>query len=102
MDKEYKKRQAAMKKRLKSLGSDNPVVSQAIKDNEPQRDTYKEFAVVDELVSAARNKYRVDGNFKACVQNLSEALGKLASGENSEGLDTGDNKGENKKSEENY
>ena len=101
-NKEHKKRQEAMKKRLQTLGTGNPVVKQAIEENEPKRDVYKEFAVVDELVSAARNKYRVDGDFKTCIRNLAEALGKLAGAKSVGGLDTDKNISDNSEDEAKY
>ena len=102
MDKENKKRQEAMKKRLQALGIGNPVVKQAIEENEPKRDVYKEFAVIDELVNAARNKYRVDGDFKTCVRHLAEALGKLAEGKSTGGIDSKTNEVQNKETEADY
>lgn len=101
-DKGYQKRQAAMKKRIEGLGTDNPVVKMAAKSNEPKRDAYKEFSIVDELVRAARNKYSEGGDFQTCVSYLAEALGKLAKSKNTKGLDTDENKGENNSDEENY
>jgi len=80
---DFQKRREAMKKRLVSLGKDNPVVARAMKAQEPpQEDTkWKEWEVVDELVSAARREYfdKDGGEMGECVANLSKALSKLAS-----------------------
>lgn len=101
-DKEMEKRRKAMKSRLEKLGTDNLVVKMAVNSNEPKRDTYKEFAVVDELVNAARNKYREQGNFKVCVSSLAEALGRLAKTGKAEGVDKTNSNSENGLSEDEY
>lgn len=78
-----KKRRAAMKKRLATLGKNNPVVAEAIKNQEPYQEDvkWKAWRVVDELVSAARQKYldKEGASMKECVANLASALSKLAS-----------------------
>src|SRR3990167_10570392 len=79
-DKEMKKKQEAMKKRLASLGTGNPVVKMAIEEQDPEKHQklHQQFAPVDELVMAARKKFMDDGDFKTCIRNLAEALGRLA------------------------
>src|SRR3990167_8466863 len=79
-DKEYKKRQEAMKKRLAALRTDNPVVKMAIEEQDPEKHQklHQQFAPVDELVMAARKKFMDDGDFKTCIRNLAEALRRLA------------------------
>lgn len=78
MDKEYKAKQEALKKRLVGLGSSNPVVKQAIQNNtpKPERD-YKEWKVVEELYYAAERKFREGDSLKTCVNNLIAALQKV-------------------------
>ena len=82
-EKENRKKKEAMKKRLLSLGKDNPVVAKAIKQQEPPMEDKKwaNWDVVDTLVSAARREYfdKEDANLQTCVSNLSRALAKLAS-----------------------
>lgn len=81
MDKSYKKRQAALRKRLALLPKDNPVVKKAKKrlNREDESDRYAEFEVVHDLVSSASAEF-VDGemSFKVAVKNLGEALLALA------------------------
>ena len=103
-DKEMKKKQEAMKKRLASLGTGNPVVKMAMEEQDPEKHEklHQEFAPVDELVMAARKKFMEDGNFKACIRNLADALGKLAGAKGSAGIDSGENKVQNKETEADY
>jgi len=103
MDKEMKKKKEAMKKRLASLGMDNPVVKSAMKSQDPMQHDKKwqEWNVVDELVSAARRKY-FDGEGESmgkCVGNLADALSKLASKAH---IDKGMSKMNNRSSDEDY
>lgn len=88
MDKEMKKRQEAMKSRLAGLKS-NPVTDQAVKQNQPKKDSYQTFRPVDELVSAARNNFERDGQLKTCLTHLGNAILDLAK---SGGLDKGASK----------
>lgn len=103
MSKDYQKRKEAMKKRLASLGKGNPVVAAAVKNQEPpQEDTkWKNWNIVDELVSAARHSYfKEEGeSMQDCVANLASALSKLAS---KKGLDNGNGKVENDDIDEDY
>ena len=84
-DKEMQKRRDAMKKRLASLGKNNPVVVGAMKMQDPQNEDmkWKNWQVVDELVSSARREYmqKENGSMKQCLTNLATALSKLASKE---------------------
>ncbi len=93
MDKEMKKRREAMKQRLEKLGTDNPVVAEAIKHNKPHKDM-EEFGIIDELVMAARKNFEEDGNLKECAISLSEALQKIAK---NGGLDKGKSNSDNGK-----
>lgn len=77
-DKEYKKKQKALQKRVKSLGVDNPVVKKAVKRLEPSRDAYEDFEIVHELVSAAYSEYEGQGNLKTCMSDLGKAISKAA------------------------
>jgi len=103
MSKEFQKRKEAMKKRLVSLGKNNPVVAKAVKNQEPpQEDTkWKEWQIVDELVSAARREYfdKEGGKMNECIANLASALSKLAS---QKGLDKGKEKHNNDDIDEDY
>lgn len=103
ISKDYQKRKQAMKQRLASLDKKNPVVAAAIKNQEPpQEDTkWKNWNVVDELVSAARHEYfKEEGeSMQDCVANLASALSKLAS---KKGLDKGNQTVENDDSNEDY
>lgn len=103
MKDDYQKRKAAMKKRLSSLGAKNPVVAKAIKAQEPpQEDTkWKEWQIVDELVSAARQEYmhKEGGEMNECVANLAKALSGLAS---KKGVDNGKAKHNNDDVDEDY
>jgi len=80
---EYQKRRDAMAKRLVTLGKDNPVVAKAISAQKPPEmdEKYKNWEIVDELVSAARREYmdKEGGSMNKCVANLANALSKLAS-----------------------
>lgn len=100
---DHQKRKAVMKRRLLSLGKNNPVVSQAIKSQEPpQEDTkWKNWQIVDELVSAARREYfdKEDGSMKMCVGHLANALSKLAI---NAGVDKGKAKHNNDERNEDY
>lgn len=83
MDKEMQKKREAMKSRLAALGKNNPVVMGAMKMQDPHHEDmkWKNWQVVDELVSAARREYmdKENGSMKECVINLATALSKLAS-----------------------
>lgn len=102
-EKKNKKRKEAMKKRLASLGKDNPVVARAVKNQEPpQEDTkWKNWNVVDELVSAARREYfdKEGSSMSKCIANLATALQKLSG---TKGLDTAAAKDNNSELEEDY
>lgn len=103
MDKEMQKKRMVMKNRLSSLGKNNPVVMKAMKmQDPPETDTkWKNWQIVDELVSAARREYfdKEGGKMNECLANLSQALGKLAS---KKPLDNGNSKSENNGSNEDY
>lgn len=73
---DMKKRRAAMTKRLKDLGRDNPVVEKALENQEP-KDHYADFEPVHELVSAAYAKYEESGHLKDCLVDLGSAITKL-------------------------
>ena len=96
-EKERAKKRAAMILRLSSLGKDNPIVSKAIKSQQPMNSDlkYKSWEVVDELVSAARREYfdKEDGSMKDCLLNLGKALTKLSS---KSPIDNGKSKVQNK------
>ena len=81
--KSHEKRKEAMKKRLFSLGKNNPVVVKAIKSQDPPMEDmkWKNWAIVDELVSAARHEYfnKEGSSMSKCVANLATALSNLAS-----------------------
>lgn len=100
---DYQKRRQAMKSRLVKLGKDNPVVSKAVKMQEPPEEDkrWKNWEIVDELVSAARREYfdKEGGNMSGCLVNLSKALSKLAS---QKGIDSSKNKVNNDDSDEDY
>ena len=73
-DKEYEKKQKAMKKRLVALGKENPVVQKAIERQEPH-DSMEAFEIVHELVSAAMSEYEEKGGSPAqCMKNLGKAI----------------------------
>jgi hypothetical protein len=79
-DKEYKARKEALKRRLVGLGSDNPVVKEAIKSNTLVDNSAKmaEWRVVDELYYAARKRCMDSGeSVKSSVANLIKALQKI-------------------------
>lgn len=80
---DFQKRRNAMKGRLASLGKDNPVVAEAMKRQDPPQEDakWKNWNIVDELVSAARKEYfdEKGESMKDCLTNLSQALSKLAS-----------------------
>jgi hypothetical protein len=75
---EQKKKKLAMKKRLTALGTDNPVVKQALKSQEPMNSDAKwqEWQVVEELVNACRKKFMESDEVKLsdCLPDLTEAL----------------------------
>jgi hypothetical protein len=100
---DFQKRRAAMAKRLTSLGKDNPIVAKAVKAQEPPKEDtkWKEWQIVDELVSAARRQYfdKENCSMGDCVGDLAEALSKLAS---KKGLDKGNSKVENDDNNEDY
>jgi len=77
----YQKRKTAMKKRLMAMGKGNPVVAEAIKNQEPPQEDKKwqNWQIVDELVNAARHKYMNEekGDLKKCLNNLAQALVKV-------------------------
>ena len=77
-DKSYEKRQKVLLKKVKKLNNDNPVVEEAIENLNPKRDTYADFEVVHELVSAAYAKYDEQGNLKECMVNLGKAITEAA------------------------
>jgi hypothetical protein len=99
----YQKRKEAMKKRLASLGKGNPVVAKAVKAQEPPEEDkkWKDWQIVDELVSAARREYMDEKgkSMNECVSNLANALSKLAS---KKGLDTRSKKHNNEDIDEDY
>lgn len=78
IDKEYKKKQKVLQKKVKKLGTENPVVKEAVKRLKPKRDAYEDFEVVHELVSAAYSKYEEQGNLNECMSNLGKAILKAA------------------------
>ena len=85
--KEMEKKRKAMQGRLSKLGTDNPVVKQALKDSNPKHNENKwqNWQIVDSLVSAARKEYmeEEDKDMMSCVGNLAKALTKLASSKSS-------------------
>lgn len=80
VDTQYKKKQKALQKKVKSLGTDNPVVERAVDSLDPKRDAYEDFEPVHELVSAACSEYQENGDLKGTLKNLGKAIAKLASG----------------------
>lgn len=103
INKDYQKRRDAMKHRLTALGKSNPVVAKAMKNQEPpQEDTkWKNWNIVDELVSAARREYfdKDGGKMGECLANLASALSKLAS---KKPIDTKNSGGDNSNNEDDY
>jgi len=103
MSKEYQRKKEAMKKRLILLGKKNPVVAKAVKNQEPPKEDikWKEWQIVDELVSAARREYfdEEKGEMNECIANLASALSKLAS---QKGIDKGNQKHNNDDIDEDY
>ena len=98
----YQKRKEAMKKRIASLGKSNPVVARAVKNqNPPEEDVkWKNWNVVDELVSAARQEYfknEKESSMNECVAHLAAALQKLSG---KRGLDTASAKDNNSDQDE--
>jgi len=103
ISKEYQKKKDVMAKRLSALGKDNPIVAKAVKAQQPpMEDTkWKEWQIVDELVSAARREYfdKEGGNMSACISSLADALEKLST---KLGVDKKKAKGNNVSNEEDY
>lgn len=103
MPKDMMKRKEAMKKRLASLGKNNPVVQKAMKMQDPPEEDmkWKHWQMVDELVSAARREYfdKEGGDMNKCVGHLAEALSKLAS---QKGIDKGKSKHNNDEDDDDY
>lgn len=99
----WAKRKAAMAKRIASLGKGNPVIAQAVKSQKPpeQDNRWKNWEIVDELVSAARKRYFDEEGEKmnVCISNLSKALAKLAT---QKGLDKSSGKSDTVFSDEDY
>lgn len=76
-DKEYKQKQKALQKRVKKLGTDNPIVKKAVKRLD-LKDTYEDFEIVHELVAAAYATYSDGGNLNKCMLDLGRAIVKAA------------------------
>jgi len=76
-EKERKAREAAMLSRLKKLPKENDIVKIAIKRKAADtrgQDVWKQFEIVDELVSAARKKVTDGDSFDEAIMELGEAL----------------------------
>lgn len=103
MHKEMEKKRKAMQSRLSKLGTDNPVVKLALKNQQPpMEDTkWKNWEIVDELVRAARKEYfdKENGSMNDCVANLAKALTKLAM---SKSIDNNKNMDHNNSVDEDY
>ena len=82
-EKRRKKRRKALKKRLKSLPQDNPIVKAALdqKDEINKRDDkHDKWEIVENLQFTAYNEFFDEGmSFKEAVNGLGEALKALVS-----------------------
>ena len=82
-EKEIKQRKEALKRRLKSLPQDNPIVKAALEEKEgleDRKDKQDKWEVVENLQFTAYNEYfDEDMDFKTAVKSLAEALRALVS-----------------------
>lgn len=79
-EKKRQEREKAMLKRLNSLPKDNPIAKMAVKHQKAdmnQEQSWEQFKIVDELVSAARKCVADGDDFNEAVSNLADALQSL-------------------------
>lgn len=79
-EKDRKQREKALLARLNKLPKDNPIAKMAVKHQRAdinQEQSWQQFQIVDELVSAARKCVADGDDFDEAVVNLADALNSL-------------------------